>query len=62
MLTELQTKKEATIHFGKKTRSFCYLPTTLYRLNLSFCWKESQPKFQGNIIASAPLDKDKKFL
>ena len=62
MLTELQTEKQATINCGEKTRSFCYLPTALCRLNLSFCWKESHPKFQGKIIATAVLDKDENCL
>ena len=46
----------------KKPRSFCYLPTALCRLNLSFCWKESHPQFQGKIIATAVLDKDENCL
>ena len=33
--------------WGKIHCQFCYLPTTLYRLNLSLCWKKSQPKIHG---------------
>ena len=62
MLTELQTEKQATIHFGKKNPLILLFTYCSLQIKFILCWKENHPKFKGKIIATAVLDKDENCL
>ena len=62
MLTELQTEKQATIHFGKKNPLILLFTYCSLQIKFILLLERKPSKFQGKIIATAVLDKDENCL